>query len=1565
VAGRGRLIPPRNLLEQVDGVTQSLQRGRRLHAIGWTAFLLSLFQVVVVVFASDWWNNLSTFKWGELGHHWLLVATTLVLIVSFVFINWTRFWVRESKQPFRYTLSIDNFESIGGIELPARLRWLRDDLAARLNNRIPRLSLLDPRFSPQAAAGDSHVHVGGTLGFRRNDNDALVIEVFPWLRLGPATEASNLAHPVRFALREGTEEFADDAKPGSYEKLVERIYFSIASELYRQIRSDVETKILLLPRRYFRAAAYYHEATDYLRSNTLDAYIEAQRLFDAVVELYEPRWQEASSWPLRQLRRVDAVASHWSLGWRRNLAEWRPSLGRVELMVARSRLGAADTLLYRRTLAKLSGRRVNAVFAARPLAEDALAQIEGLPAEVPDRDRALFDAHVTLASSLAALGAESDAERELEEAQRLDPRRAERNSRFLYVRGLTSTQGPYQYFRRAVESDPFFEAAQFQLAVELELIWRRRPTLERTVARIVLDEYEAVLQLNPGNLAAWANMGYVYWLLGEDEDLERARLALDRGREYKEITRETSVAELDYVLARVEAERDEFEAAYKVYIASVNAQLAEGVSHAVDRPTAYHFVAMSSGILRRFEAYEEKVRALWQKRRQERTNTRILNSVYGFVLNDYGEACMNYFLRTGNGDFLDRAQKAFTRAQRSLTTRYPVIYYNLHLIERLRSRLPAWRDFEGCDLTSLSYGDLLAGARSHEVPKATQEHIKQALVYEPSWPDAILEHALLHVTFARQERRLARLLERVARECERRQDEYESTLLESKDGRRGGRVNDRVLVRSHGHLSQVVNEVQDRSKAEAKPLLDRFLDEPVKEAVEVPAVPGSNAVVIEEAAERPTDSRAEARRRARELEQVRTALRDSVADLCSSAERNETAAAKHARTLVKHKWAWRPPEAELPELPPRIAERELDDVHARALLVVCMSALQRPATEKEADELLCALLDRFLPGDFGALLDYWEIREPKNTTYSDRLADLVSRSIKREPALRTLPWIDSGFVSAELRRKLLRGVLYERNVPDEALIFIGKALSQDAGDGSSRAADKEDPAEKAFRLARKSRDPFILLTVSQSLAAHERWDEAAAALRRALALSRDESPTIRAEILLDHAVAVWHIGRPEAAVKDLRAVGEMRDEIWPTWRGRVTARLVSTVDSSASYRLLKDWLGHELTAAHGSSPEMLHDAASALLELTSACYHRLARRPLAVSLGRPAQERAASRLLIEADRGLFPAEESDDVRRLLVEQVPELRESLRTDTGLFLPPVAPVQNVELVSQDDAHDGAYRIHLDGVLVGEGRFAPEETGYLLRAEAEQRDISGRPGRDPLGAEIAWVEPGTEARSRYSYVLAHLEAIVRSHLDRLVGYDQVDRILAAWEEGDNDEARLERLQLRRRALPDANTRRLLVASIRALAAEGIPPRDIEPVLDALAELGPSASVDDVAEAARRRLAPSLPGADQPASLQPLSPELEDQIEDWIHAHDSGRFLAMPDTELTRLRGSLVATVSAPNRGSGILVLRPGLRPFVRKLVALDEPEVPVVDRLELGTTGLPPRVDRPSGEGEAVTV
>src|SRR5262249_3213229 len=158
------------------------------------------------------------------------------------------------------------------------------------------------------------------------------VEVLPWVRIGPTGSPATVAHLVTFAVGPG-----QTLAPDAYEKLLERLYFSVASHLYGQIRVDVSRKIDLLPKRFFRASAFFHEAGDYARSNTLDAYEQARELYAEVIKLYDPQWWHFSG---SRVRRSAQHLNAWWLGVTMNVRArasriW-PSLARAQLMVAKA-----------------------------------------------------------------------------------------------------------------------------------------------------------------------------------------------------------------------------------------------------------------------------------------------------------------------------------------------------------------------------------------------------------------------------------------------------------------------------------------------------------------------------------------------------------------------------------------------------------------------------------------------------------------------------------------------------------------------------------------------------------------------------------------------------------------------------------------------------------------------------------------------------------------------------------------------------------------------------------------------------------------------------------------------------------------------------------------------------------------------------------------------------------------------------------------------------------------------------------------------------------------------------
>ena len=234
------------------------------------------------------------------------------------------------------------------------------------------------------------------------------MEVLPWIRIGPPNSPATLALPVQFSLEDHPAGEPPDLSVDNYGKLFERVFFSIATELYERIREDVERKIALRPGRDLPAVAYFHEAEDYVNSNTLELYEAAAKLYERVIKLYDPLRDAPAQSLWGMAKRVISVEVGKGMHFARlKLSGVFRRAGKVELLIARAHIGYANTLLYRRTLAGFSGRRLNPVFETRDVTSDALARLERLSRDVPGwRDgavRGLRDPRVrALPSRLAA-----------------------------------------------------------------------------------------------------------------------------------------------------------------------------------------------------------------------------------------------------------------------------------------------------------------------------------------------------------------------------------------------------------------------------------------------------------------------------------------------------------------------------------------------------------------------------------------------------------------------------------------------------------------------------------------------------------------------------------------------------------------------------------------------------------------------------------------------------------------------------------------------------------------------------------------------------------------------------------------------------------------------------------------------------------------------------------------------------------------------------------------------------------------------------------------------------------
>jgi len=631
------LLPPGDLLKKVEGIESGLQQRYRLGIIG---LITALIQLVFLIANNEWVQTSLTRSYTPMfKHRWPLLLILTGAVFSLLIAGWARFWLEESQSPFRYTYSIADFKPVigekeGGKDDKLTIQ-LPHDLTHRLTERIKRLSLLDDgnvQASAEAQAKlpeakrKSHIHIKGNYLIRQNPQRQWFVEVMPQVRIGPPGSPETLAHKVRFKLSDDTvappNATADanaatpSLSPRQYEQILERVYFSVATEIYKQIQQDVKRKIELLPNDYYRAVALFHEAEDYARSNTFDAYTEAMKLYEEAFKSFVPSLRTSYEWKfLRIFQRCYYWFSDLWLRAKRLIAYPFPTLGKVELMCARAEIGYVNMMLYRNNLASIAAQRLKPVFEARPVAKRAVRRLEKLPRDVLGRDESLFDAYVTLAYAWQSLGSNGNTEKCLKMARRMSPARAGDDAKYLHVDGnlLVNRNEKLHRYRRAVEINPRFDTAQFFIAVEMEMDWRERTGLERSTAEIVIREYTEVLKINPGNVSAWTNIGYVRWLLG---DTEKAREAFESGREYKDINRETYVAEFDYGLARIAAEEGDFESAYQYFDNGVSALMSQGVVHSDYGHTYhnYHYESIAPAIMDRFKQYLDKVsrhRNLW------------------------------------------------------------------------------------------------------------------------------------------------------------------------------------------------------------------------------------------------------------------------------------------------------------------------------------------------------------------------------------------------------------------------------------------------------------------------------------------------------------------------------------------------------------------------------------------------------------------------------------------------------------------------------------------------------------------------------------------------------------------------------------------------------------------------------------------------------------------------------------------------------------------------------------------------------------------------------------------
>ena len=747
-------LPGTKDVEALEGIEREL-RTRKRSGNRWSFVLaaLGVAYQVLVHFQTAQPAGLGKLVIGVLPDAWAKVlqqqpaAVGLALLVAaalvFIGVRFTSLLLTLSREPFRYSFSVAAFNPLpserASLQAKDRLTLLPLDLTERIGKRIKRLSLL--RAAPAAGAnpaaeGPSHIAISGDVALREGVDGGWELFAMPRVRIGDASAPEALSFPVRFPLTgqpEGGGELAFTAE--QYHQFCEHVYASVAFAIYQRIDADLEDKVAQFPTTFRRAVARLNEADDFAQSNTIDAneraevqYRKALQELNRTWSLALARWACGLQLPLAGYLRVFELHAAILAGMARcavtrsitaNLAG-RPA--RPSYAVRAPLLRLVETL---RPIQRRGARR-NESSAAQRLVAMRLPRLEAWRQARQQRQqrltRALLDSLIALALAHTHADEPTRARARLDEALAIGPDTTMRNREYLWVEAdlRPDMEGRIDRLRRLMEIAPDFHIGQFQLAVALEMRMRALDQLTTNGARAAMAEYERVLAINPGNVAALASLGYLHWLLGA---LEPARRRFEEGLALREVVRETFVGELNYGLARVmaelpapvlpaseDAEAQQLHRALACFEIAIDTapDLATADVRSERGAAAGDFEFIGQHMLLRFGAYRQVVARRLRRLRhsadpQVQAMQPALARLRCFVFNDAGNAAFQFHVRLNAprelaraGRLLDLAVRgwshcAVARVNRARHAEWAGLVARLEDLDAARALAPDWQ----------------------------------------------------------------------------------------------------------------------------------------------------------------------------------------------------------------------------------------------------------------------------------------------------------------------------------------------------------------------------------------------------------------------------------------------------------------------------------------------------------------------------------------------------------------------------------------------------------------------------------------------------------------------------------------------------------------------------------------------------------------------------------------------------------------------------------------------------------------------------------------------------------
>lgn len=299
----------------------------------------------------------------------------------------------------------------------------------------------------------------------------------------------------------------------------------------------------------------------------------------------------------------------------------------------------------------------------------------------------------------------------------------------------------------------------------------------------------------------------------------------------------------------------------------------------------------------------------------------------------------------------------------------------------------------------------------------------------------------------------------------------------------------------------------------------------------------------------------------------------------------------------------------------------------------------------------------------------------------------------------------------------------------------------------------------------------------------------------------------------------------------------------------------------------------------------------------------------------------------------------------LTDQIKALRRQVASEMGYIMPAVRIQDNLQLPAN------TYVVRIKEMEAARGELRPNML-LVMDPRGEPISLAGESTTEPtFGLPAMWIAEANREEALFrgytvvdppTVITTHLTEVVKDNMPDLLSYAETQKLL---NEIDKDSQKLVA-----DVIPGQITINGLQRVLQNLLAERVSIRDLATILEAVAEAAAfTRNVSMMTEHVRTRLARQISEAHSVGGVLPLvtlSPEWEQAFAESLVGQGEEKQLSMQPSQLQRFISAVRQTFDrfAVMGESPVLLVSPGIRPYVRSIIERFRPATTVLSQSEI---------------------